>query len=181
MDRPSPDDQHKTILSGIRYTAPSTFMRAYEQKLPSGNSSRGHLFELAFCEVLAQEGIEPVYFEMEMTQRPVVDFDILLYQDIYRPISFSLKTSFRERWKQSYLEAVMLRMVYPLSKSYIVTLDADEGDKIGRRIKEELPEMAGCIKANTADMDELVDWLKRSKFTEVPEVALFRQKQNRRY
>ena len=156
------------------YNRPSKFMLEVEANLPPTNNVRGKIFELAFCEILKRENITPFYYQVRFAPRPIIDFDILLYQSPNRPWSFSLKTTLRERWKQSYLEAVILKNTYPAAKSYLVTLDESEGQRRQQSIEnQEMPELNQCILANTDELDFLVNELQKQQFNPITAVRLF--------
>ena len=168
-------DVYKDIIACVdEYTTPVAFMRDVEANMPMSNQSRGRVFELAFCEILKQEIITPFYYQVRFTPRPIIDFDVLLYQEPNCPWSFSLKTSFRERWKQSYLEAVILKNTYPAARSYLVTLHEGEARNRQQSIaNQQTPELDGCILANTAELNSLIDLLKQQRFEPVRAVRLF--------
>lgn len=168
-----------SVLSGIsQYTGPAAFMRQIEARLPQQNNARGHIFERAFCEVLLREGIGPVYYQVRFTLRPIVDFDVLIFEPPGTPWSFSLKTSFRERWKQSYLEAVLLRNFYPDAQSYLVTLHKEEAAHRKASIaNHDTPELRDCLLATAPEMDVFVRQLGRHRFDSLEPVQLFNGRQ----
>ena len=63
---------------------------------------------------------------------PNINYDILLYSKVSGPICLSAKTSFRERYKQADLEAMALKNVHRISKSYLLTLSDEEAEQISR-------------------------------------------------
>ena len=159
-----------------QYSGPAQFMRQAmgQASAKTVSVTHGKVFELAFCEVLKQEGITPFYYQAKMPGRPVIDFDVILLQDNNRPISFSLKTSLRERWKQSYLEAVVLRGTYPASVSYLVTLSRNEAQRRKDSIKRgETPELADCVVAVDNEFDSLIYGLRSQSFVQVQRVTQF--------
>ena len=115
--------------------------------------------------MLYREGITPFYTQAKVAFVPNVNFDTLLYCQA-TPVSLSLKTSLRERYKQADLEAIALKYVHRKSKCYLLTMDSTEakvqkakilsGDIIG------LDEIIDC---NTNDINTLVDELKKMQFT----------------
>ena len=171
-------DQYLSILADIdAYSSPAKFMNDISERLSSSASSRGRLFELALCEVLKQEGITPFYYQVRFTPRSIVDFDVLLYQSPNRPLSFSLKTSLRERWKQSYLEAVILKGVYPAARCYLLTLNEGEAERMCKRMDEEhMIELDGCLLATSEGFDALIAGLREEDFEQIEAVRLFEGK-----
>ncbi len=160
-----------------RYRSPSNFIGQVEERFPDSASGRGRLFELALCEVLKQEGITPFYYQVRFTPRSIIDFDVLLYQSPNRPVSFSLKTSLRERWKQSYLEAVILKGVYPAARCYLVTLDRREAKRMKERmVKEHMTELDACLVATSEAFNSLIAELRQETFEQIDAVRLFEGK-----
>lgn len=166
---------YQELLQAVpSYTAPSAFMRLVEANMPAGNQQRGRIFELAFCEILKREGITPFYYQVRLALRPIIDFDVLLFQEPNLPWCFSLKTSFRERWKQSYLEAVILKGLYPAAKCYLVTLEGIEAARRKNSIAQrETPELEDCILATAVDLDNVVAELRRQRFNRIEQVRVF--------
>ncbi len=66
---------------------------------------------------------------------PNVKYDIILYTQEQYPISLSLKTSLRERYKQADLEAVALKYVHRKAKCYLVSLDENEVREVKNKIE----------------------------------------------
>ena len=171
-------DRYLKMVADIdAYRSPSDFMGQVAERLSSSASSRGRLFELALCEVLKQEGVTPFYYQVRFAPRSIIDFDVLLYQSPNRPVSFSLKTSLRERWKQSYLEAVILKGVYPAARCYLVTLDRREARRMRERMeKEHMTELDACLVATSESFDELIAELRQETFEQIDAVRLFEGK-----
>ena len=171
-------DRYLKLIADIdAYGSPSDFMGQVAARLSSSASSRGRFFELALCEVLKQEGVTPFYYQVRFTPRSIIDFDVLLYQSPNRPVSFSLKTSLRERWKQSYLEAVILKGVYPAARCYLVTLDSGEAKRMRERMeKEHMTELDACLVATSESFNELIAELREQTFEQIDAVRLFEGK-----
>ena len=168
-------DVYLDVIANINgYTGAIAFMQGIAANMPTSNQSRGRVFELAFCEILKRESITPFYYQVRFTPRPIIDFDVLLYQAPDRPWSFSLKTSFRERWKQSYLEAVILKNTYPAANSYLITLHPGEAQRRQRSIaNRETPELDGCVLATSDELDSLIASLRQQHFERTRAVMLF--------
>ena len=61
-------------------------------------------------------------------------------------------------------------MVYPLSRSYIVTLSKDDGDRTSQRIRDgEMPAMEACSLATSGELDSLMSTLRNQKFVGISE------------
>ncbi len=135
-------------------------------KLDLNNSTRGALFEFTIGVALIASGIKPFFRQAEITYVANAIFDYVLWRDTVVPITLSLKTSLRERWKQAELEASALKDVHKKSENYLITLDSIE---VARRrsaagSSEEYSFLDRYILADTAEFDELVKYLKSGTY-----------------
>ena len=89
------------------------------------NALNGSVFELIIASLLVKERIVPLYLQANVAFVPNIDFDAIVYSSENGPISLSLKTSLRERYKQADLEAIALKYVHRKAKSYLLTIDAN--------------------------------------------------------
>ena len=136
----------------------------YESNYPSNVSINGRIFEFLICEVLLQNGISPIYFQAKFAFIPNIDFDLICYDD-KNPVSLSVKTSLRERYKQADLEAMALRQVYRNAECYLL-VRTDEYAGVRSKIQNgELFGLTDCMRADSPDFDDLVFSLKRRKFS----------------
>ena len=112
----------------VDYNSPldyvAKFWKRYQERNDRNNSLNGKIWECIIITLLYREGLLPFYTQAKVAFVPNVEFDVLLYTSS-RPISLSLKTSLRERYKQADLEAIALRYVHRRAKSYLLTLDPD--------------------------------------------------------
>jgi hypothetical protein len=112
-----------------RYMKPSVFMektfKYYRNNFESNNSLNGAVYEYLVITCLLNAGIEPIYYQAKMSYVPNVIFDVMIYNR-KTPVSISLKTSIRERWKQADLEAVALKYIFRQAKCYLVSNDNTE-------------------------------------------------------
>ncbi len=157
---------NETFLS-VSYNSPKDYITQYWEALQKANKPtlHGNIFEYIIYTLLYREGIIPFYTQAKVAFVPNVNFDTLLYCQS-TPVSLSLKTSLRERYKQADLEAIALKYVHRKSKCYLLTMDSTEakvqktkilsGDIIG------LDEIIDC---NTDDINNLVKELKQMQFT----------------
>ncbi|MBR5433319.1 MAG: hypothetical protein IK117_02660 [Bacteroidales bacterium] len=157
---------NQTFLT-VNYKSPEDYIKQYWEALQKADKPtlRGNIFEYIIYTLLYREGITPFYTQAKVAFVPNVNFDTLLYCQA-TPVSLSLKTSLRERYKQADLEAIALKYVHRKSKCYLLTMDSTEakvqkakilsGDIIG------LDEIIDC---NTNDINTLVDELKKMQFT----------------
>ena len=150
----------------VEYETPKEYIRKYWRALEQTNKTtlHGNIFEFIIYTLLYRENIKPFYTQAKVAFVPNVNFDALLYCKS-APVSLSLKTSLRERYKQADLEAIALKYVHRKSKCYLLTMDTNEanvqkekivsGDIIG------LDEIVDC---NSEDIDNLIVELKRTRF-----------------
>ena len=136
--------------------------------------TEGNLFEDAFSEVLVREKIGPFCVGMVMVSPSYVDFDSMLWENLgesYRPVTFALKMSLRERWKQDLMAAYILRSVSPDAVSYLLTADRRKAEKVSADLSmEESPALNGVISVMSHDFDQLISNLKGREYVG-PDVA----------
>lgn len=148
----------------VEYSSPKDYIKQYWDKYQerglSNNTLNGNIFEIIIYTLLYREGLTPFYTQAKVAFVPNVDFDTILYTPS-RPISLSLKTSLRERYKQADLEAIALVHVHRRAKSYLLTLDPNEAAICKSKVKSgEIIGLDGIIDCNTSDIDNLISELK---------------------
>ena len=90
------------------------------------NALNGKMFELMIASLCVKENIKPIFLQASVAFVPNVQYDAILYSQEQFPISLSMKTSLRERYKQADLEAVALKYVHRKAESYLLSLDENE-------------------------------------------------------
>lgn len=164
-----------------KYERPSEFIKytwkCFKDEYKSNNSVNGKVFENLVVYILAYEGIEHIYEQAEVAFVPNAIFDIVLYHP-KETYTLSLKTTLRERWKQADLEAYAIKNVLKDSKSYVVTLSANEVK--ARRKKYKAGEdfyngLDGFVLANTEEFDILVDALKEISFIPSEKISIIQK------
>lgn len=139
------------------------FKNTYHNSTPSIN---GNVFELIIYTLLYREGIKPFYTQAKVTYVPNIVYDAILYNQS-QPVSLSLKTSLRERYKQADLEAVALKYVHRRSKCYLLTISAEEAAIANEKIKNgDIIGLDAVIDCTTSQIDILVTKLKTIDFEE---------------
>lgn len=131
----------------------------YQANYPNPNNSlNGNIFEAIIASELFRQGIAPFYLQATVTFVPNVNYDIIIFDTARNiPISLSLKTSVRERYKQADLEAVALKYVHRNAKNYLVMLDQAEANSLKRKLANgDLLGIDDIIQADTNDFDNLV-------------------------
>ena len=151
----------------VDYNSPldyvAKFWKRYQERNDRNNSLNGKIWECIIITLLYREGLLPFYTQAKVAFVPNVEFDVLLYTNS-RPISLSLKTSLRERYKQADLEAIALRYVHRRAKSYLLTLDPDEAAQCKEKVKSgDIIGIDRIIDCNTTDINDLIEDLKTIK------------------
>lgn len=150
----------------INYKDPVDYIQQYWRAIPqeTNATTRGNLFELIIYTLLYREQIRPFYTQAKVAFVPNVFFDTLLYNQS-SPVSLSIKTSLRERYKQADLEAIALKYVHRKSKCYLLTMDAAEARVQKGKIESgDIIGLDDIIDCNTNDINNLIDNLKHQQF-----------------
>lgn len=156
----------ETFMS-VKYKTPKEYVKKYWTALELANKPtlHGNAFEYIIYTLLYREGIKPFYTQAQVAFVPNVNFDALLYCQS-TPVSLSLKTSLRERYKQADLEAIALKYVHRKSKCYLLTMDTKEANVQKEKILSgDIIGLDEIIDCNTSDIDNLIADLKKIQFT----------------
>lgn len=156
----------KSFMS-IKYKTPQEYVQKYWEALEKVDQPtyHGNVFEYIIYSLLYREGIKPFYTQAKVAFVPNVNYDALLYNQS-APVSLSLKTSLRERYKQADLEAVALRYIYRRAKSYLLTMDTREANvQKAKILSGDIMGLDEIIDCNTDDINRLIANLKTMQFT----------------
>ncbi len=139
------------------------------------NSMNGNIFEVIVATALYRCKVLPFYCQATAFAVPDVNYDILMYDKINEvPITVSMKTSTRERYKQADLEAYALKNVHRSAINYLVMLNQKECRKIQAKISKGITMgLDNAICANTDDFDKLISDLKSRTLGAAPTIKLF--------
>lgn len=151
----------------LKYKTPQEYVRKYWTALERAYKPTLNVnaFKYIIYTLLYREGIRPFYTQAKVAFVPNVNFDALLYNQS-APISLSLKTSLRERYKQADLEAVALRYIYRRSKSFLLTMDTREANvQKAKILSGDIMGLDAIIDCNSEDINQLIAELKRAQFT----------------
>ena len=162
---------NQTFLT-VNYKSPEDYIKQYWEALQKADKPtlRGNIFEYIIYTLLYREGITPFYTQAKVAFVPNVNFDTLLYCQA-TPVSLSLKTSLRERYKQADLEAIALKYVHRKSKCYLLTMDSSEAKvQTAKILSGDIIGLDEIIDCNTNDINTLVDELKKMQFTTSPKI-----------
>jgi len=154
----------ETFLT-ITYATPAEYVSKYWTALKAAAKPtlEGGVFEYIIYTLLYREGIIPFYTQATVAFVPNIYFDTILYSKAV-PVSLSLKTSLRERYKQADLEAIALKYVHRRSKCFLLTMNSDEAANVKSKVVDgSVIGLDGIIDCNTADIDNLITTLKAMK------------------
>lgn len=155
----------------IDYESPRDYIRQCWDAFKTGHSEatpsiNGNVFELIIYSLLYREDIKPFYTQAKVTYVPNIYFDTILYNRS-QPVSLSLKTSLRERYKQADLEAVALKYVHRRSKCYLLTISSEEAITTNEKIQTgDIIGLDAVIDCTTSQFDNLIADLKNTTFEE---------------
>ena len=154
-----------------------TCWNSYKSNCPKAEQTQslnGKIFEAIIETCLYRERILPMFLQAQITFVTNVSFDIVLFKEEQRsPIGISVKTSFRERYKQADLEAVALKYVHRNSENYLISLQSSEVDSVKQKFKQgDLLGINRVIAADTPEFDDVINYLKSFKFTDPGSVPI---------
>ena len=131
----------------------------------------GSALETLIALSLIKEGIRPFYTQAEVAFVHNAKYDIFLYGNDRTLITLSLKTSFRERWKQADLEAFALSQVYKKCLSLCATFNSNEANVIKNKISAgKVFGLHHCFDlSDQNDVNKLLNMLKAANPVEAPE------------
>ena len=147
----------------IEYEKPSDYVIIYWEAFKSHNMSslNGQMFEIILATLFVRENLVPMYLQANVAFVPNVNYDILFYTKESGPISLSLKTSLRERYKQADLEAIALKYVHRKAKCYLLSMEQGESQSTKAKIKSgDVIGLDEVILCTSEDLDILVSKLK---------------------
>jgi len=126
---------------------------------------RGTLFEYLIACCLYSKKILPFYRQAKIGFVPNATYDIVLYNSQGYPITLSIKTSLRERYKQADLEGLALKNVHRRAKNYLITLDEREYKGVKNKIeKGDVGGLDEAVLADTEEFDKLLTNLTKMTF-----------------
>lgn len=158
-------------FSNIVYSTPKDYVNLYWNSFKASgtydNAVNGKVFEFIIETLLIRSNILPFYTQAKMAFVPAIDFDIMLYSEDGIPYLLSLKTSFRERWKQADLEAEALKNVHRRAKCYLLTITPSDAQDVKNRIVSgEAIAIDDAIDCKSDDIDSLISDLQAINFIE---------------
>lgn len=149
---------------------PSEYIRLCQEAyinspVTKNNALNGKIFELMISSLCIKENIKPVFLQASVAFVPNVEYDAILYSYERFPISLSMKTSLRERYKQADLEAVALKYVHRKAESYLLSLNENEvGDVKNKILDGSILGINDVLCATSEAFDEFIYRLKEQTF-----------------
>jgi len=143
------------------------YWKIYTQNYKSNNSINGRVFESLVAITLIRENIFPFYMQAKAAFIPNVNYDFIIYTKKVGPISLSLKTSLRERYKQADLEAIALKYVHRSAKTFLVSLDQPSVQKL-KKSPDKLMGIDDVILADHVGYNNILKYIKSN----VPALSL---------
>jgi hypothetical protein len=140
-------------------------------------NDNGAIFEYLIIMCLYSKRILPFYIQAKISFVPNATYDIVLYSSENYPITLSIKTSLRERYKQADLEGLALKNVHRRAKNYLITLSAKEFEGVRKKIQQ--GDVAGLDKivlADSKEFDELITELSQMNFIKPEKIEVIRGK-----
>ena len=169
--------EEKSFLD-VEYSVPSEYVMTYWDALmnhPKRSTLAGNIFELIITTLLYREDLLPIYVQAQVAFVPNVHFDVLLYNREFGPVSLSLKTSLRERYKQADLEAIALKYVHRKAKCYLLTMHEREAMSVKNKIK--IGDVIGLdevVVCSGSDINNLISYLKEKDFEEAGSIEIIK-------
>ena len=140
-------------------------------------NDNGAIFEYLIIVCLYSKNISPFYIQAKISFVPNATYDIVLYNSQGYPITLSIKTSLRERYKQADLEGLALKNVHRRAKNYLITLSAKEYEGVKRKIQEgEVTGLDKIILAASKGFDDLITELSQMSFIKPETVEVIKGK-----
>lgn len=182
------EELYPTFLE-IKYNKPAEYVKTYwdsyvkirDQKIPNEQTRRGvngKILEYIISTLLIRENIFPIFLNAKVAFVPNINYDILLYSEENGPICLSVKTTFRERYKQADLEAMALKNVHRISRSFLITLDDSDAILLSKKIlKGDTFGLNDVIVATSDKFNDFIRELKEYNFSLSPSVSVIESNQ----
>lgn len=173
----------------LEYKTPSDYVNMYwdaylnirVDKIDNEQTRRGvngKIFEYIIATLLIREEVFPIFINAKVAFVPNINYDILLYSEENGPICLSAKTSFRERYKQADLEAMALKNVHRISRSFLLTLDDHDASTLSKKIlKGDTFGLNDVIVATSDKFNDFIRELKEYNFSLSPSVSVIESNQ----
>jgi len=166
----------------VRYERPSEYIRqywdAYVSLPPENGNLNGKIFEYILATLCVREGVLPIYMSAKVAFVPNVVYDLMFHTMERGPVCWSVKTSLRERYKQTDLESIALKYVHRRALSCLITLEEDEARSVKAKVKSgDVIGIDKVIVATSEEFNGLIAELKDFEFSEPPTVKVIESNQ----
>ena len=157
---------------------PSEYIRLCQEAyinspVQNNNALNGKMFELMISSLCVKENLKPVFLQASVAFVPNVEYDAILYSQEQFPISLSMKTSLRERYKQADLEAIALKYVHRKAESYLLSLDENEVIDVKNKILSgSVLGINNVLCATSEEFDEFIYMLKEQIFIKPEQIEV---------
>ena len=168
--------ENKTFFD-IKYKTPSDYVNLYWNKFKKLNLTNlnGEMFEVILRTLFVREKFLPMYIQAKVAFVPNVNYDSLFYCKECGPISISMKTSLRERYKQADLEAIALKYVHRKAKCFLLTLEEKEAQSVKDKIKSgEVIGLDKVIVCSKPEFNSFIRELKKLSLTEAGTIEIIK-------
>ena len=168
--------ENKTFFD-IEYDKPSDYVNIYWSEFKKYNYSNlnGEMFEVILRTLFVRENLLPMYIQAKVAFVPNVNYDSLFYSKECGPISISMKTSLRERYKQADLEAIALKYVHRKAKCFLLTLEEREAQSVKNKIKTgEVIGLDRVILCSKPEFDDLIEEIRQLSLTEAGTIEIIK-------
>ena len=168
--------ENKTFFD-IEYDKPSDYVNIYWSEFKKYNYSNlnGEMFEVILRTLFVLENLLPMYIQAKVAFVPNVNYDSLFYSKECGPISISMKTSLRERYKQADLEAIALKYVHRKAKCFLLTLEEREAQSVKNKIKTgEVIGLDRVILCSKPEFDDLIEEIRQLSLTEAGTIEIIK-------
>lgn len=165
----------------VDYSKPSEYIESiwndYKKLGIKENATNGRIFEYIIATLLIRERVFPFYFQAEITFVSNVNFDIFIYTED-GPITLSIKTTLRERYKQAVLEADAILSVHKRALNYLISLDEIAIEEVNRKIeRREIISLEKALNVFSADFDRMIYKIKSKVIFEAPMINIVQKEQ----
>lgn len=167
---------NKTFFD-IKYDKPSDYVNTYWSEFKKLNQPNlnGEMFEVILRTLFVREKLLPMYIQAKVAFVPNVNYDSLFYSKECGPISISMKTSLRERYKQADLEAIALKYVHRKAKCFLLTLEEKEAQSVKDKIKSgDVIGLDKVIVCSKPEFDNLIQEIKELSLTEAGTIEIIK-------
>jgi len=146
-----------------------------DKKFKPSNALRGSVFEHLMMCVFFRNGINPFFYQVNLSFVHNVTFDFVLFDTNKKPIIISLKTSGKDAYKQVELECFAVKQVHKNCRTIYITYEDDAVRFIER--KKDLSEIHNIdeiYSTQDKDFDKLIKDLSSRDYIDPQKISFVR-------